>query len=167
MHEPRFLSGSGERPILTTDEHARLSRQLAELRTIRDRDLPALLRDAHGFVASDAEEEILQIQEDFVAVDARIRHLQQLLRDAQVIDDEWLAPDLAAPGRTVKVRYVGGARIVTYRLAGTSSPEGRTVSLRSPVGQALVGRAVGDVVEAHLPGGRIEQLEILDVRSDP
>ena len=50
---------------------------------MRDRDLPELLRDARGFVASDAEEEIAQIRDDHVFVDARIAHLEAPLRDAR------------------------------------------------------------------------------------
>ena len=47
--------------LLTRADYDQYRAQLEELRRVRDRDLPELLRDARGFVASDAEEEIAQI----------------------------------------------------------------------------------------------------------
>lgn len=170
MHQPQATDAAspdkiaGERPILTTTESDRLRHDLAELRRVRDRDLPGLLRDARTFVASDATEEILQIQDDFVFVERRIAQIERLLDDAQVISDTWLAEDLAAPGRTVNVRYSRTGKLATYRLSGTGGLGSQTVSLRSPIGQALLGRSVGDVVVVDLPRGRAEELEILSIR---
>jgi len=70
--------------------------------------------------------------------------------------------DVVTLGATVEVAYPRKRRRATYRLTGTASAsDGRAVSAGSPVGRALMGRRAGDVVSAHLPGGRIEQLEIL------
>src|SRR3954465_8671041 len=111
--------------------------QVDELRRVRDRDLPELLRDARGFVASDAEEEIAQIRDDHVFVDARIAHLEALLRDAHVVADSE-APDVAFPGRVVDVEYMRDGRLATYRIAGAGGAAHRgTVSAGSPVGQGL------------------------------
>jgi transcription elongation GreA/GreB family factor len=88
--------------LLTRADYERYQGHLDELRRVRDRDLPELLRDARGFVASDAEEEIAQIREDHVFVEARIAHLEALLRDAHLVDDGE-APGIACPGRIVDV----------------------------------------------------------------
>src|SRR5215213_7086923 len=73
--------------LITRADYEQYRADLQELRRVRDRDLPELLRDARGFVASDAEEEIAQIRDDHVFVDARIAHLDALLRHAEVIAD--------------------------------------------------------------------------------
>jgi len=53
---------------------------------------------------------------------------------------------------------------VTFLVTGNGGDGApRTVSARSPVGQALMGRAAGDVVAVELPDGRVEQLRILGV----
>ena len=88
--------------------------RLDELRRIRDRDLPELLRDARGFVSSDAEEEIAQIRDDHIFVEARIAHLEALLRDAHVIADNE-APDVAFPGRVVNVEYTRSGIVAVRR----------------------------------------------------
>ena len=124
------------------------------------------MREARGFVASDAEEEIAQIRDDHVFVEARIAHLEALLRDAHVITDSE-APDVAFPGRVVDVEYTRNGRLATYRIASAgSAARPGTVSAGSPVGQGLIGRARGDLVSVELPNGRAEELRIVAVRQD-
>jgi transcription elongation factor GreA len=152
--------------LLTRGDYEQYRAQLEELRRVRDRDLPALLRDARGFVASDAEEEIAQIRDDHVFVEARIAHLEALLRDAHVIADSE-APDVAFPGRVVDVEYTRNGRLATYRIASAgSAARPGSVSAGSPVGQGLIGRARGDLVSVELPNGRAEELRIVAVRRD-
>ena len=125
-----------------------------------------MLRDARGFVASDAEEEIAQILDDHVFVEARIAHLEALLRDARIIGDGE-APDVAFPGRVVDVEYTSSGKRATYRIASAgSAARPGIVSAGSPVGQALIGRARGDRVWVELPNGRGEELRIVAVRRD-
>ena len=152
--------------LLTRTDYEEYRTQLEQLRRIRDRDLPELLRDARGFVASDAEEEIAQIRDDHVFVEARIAHLEALLHDADVIADN-VAPDVAFPGRVVDVEYTRDGRLATYRIAsaGNAAHPG-TVSAGSPVGQGLIGRARGELVSVELPNGRAEELRIVAVRGD-
>jgi transcription elongation factor GreA len=152
--------------LLTRADYEQYRAQLLELRRVRDRDLPELLRDARGFVASDAEEEIAQIRDDHVFVESRIAHLEGLLRDAHVIGDRE-APDLALPGRVVDVEYTRSGKQATYRIASPGSGARRgTVSAGSPVGQGLIGRGRGDRVSVELPNGRAEELRIVAVRRD-
>ena len=152
--------------LLTRADYERYRRHLDELRRVRDRDLPELLRDARDFVASDAEEEMAQIREDHVFVQARIAHLEALLRDAHVIVDGD-APGIAFPGRIVDVEYTRSGKRATYRIAGAGRAGGPgTVSAGSPVGHGLIGHARGDLVSIDLPSGRTEELRIVDVRRD-
>jgi transcription elongation GreA/GreB family factor len=145
-------------------EHDRYRRQLDELRRLRDIDLPRLLRDARTFVASDAAEKIVQISVDQTVADARIAQLESLLQEAAVIEDEDRAVGVVALGRTVEVRHTRTGIVRSYRVGGIAGPDrARFVSIRSPVGQALLGRTAGDVVSVTLPTGAAEELVILSV----
>jgi transcription elongation factor GreA len=149
---------------LTPAEYEHYRGQLSELLRVRHRDLPPLLRQARGFVASDASEEIAQIQDDVAVIDARIARLTRLLGDARVLDGSHAPVDRVVPGRLVDVRYPRTGAEACYVVGGApDAGDARTVSARSPVGQSLLGRSPGDVVEVELPSGRIEQLEILRV----
>jgi transcription elongation factor GreA len=152
--------------LLTPADYELYRARLEELRRVRDRDLPELLRDARGFVASDAEEEIAQILDDHVFVESRIAQLEALLRDARVVADRE-APGIAFPGRVVDVEYTRSGKRATYRIASAgSAARPGTVSAGSPVGQALIGRAGGDLVSFELPNGRAEELRIVAVRGN-
>ena len=148
--------------LLTRADYELHRDHLQELRRVRDRDLPELLREARSFVASDAEEEIAQIREDHVFVQTRIAHLEALLREAHVMADDD-APGMAFPGRVVEVHYSRSGKSATYRIGGPGGPG--TVSAGSPVGKALIGRIAGEVVAVELPGGRVEELRIVSVRA--
>src|SRR3954451_17188508 len=152
--------------LLTRADYEQCRADLEELRRVRDRDLPELLRDARGFVASDADEEIGQIRDDHVFVEGRIAHLEALLLEARVMGDS-AAPDVAFPGRIVDVEYTGSGKQATYRIASAGSrARPGSVSAGSPVGQSLIGRSRGDLVSVELPNGRAEELRIVAVRRD-
>jgi transcription elongation factor GreA len=151
-------------PPLAPAEHAACVRQLEELRTIRDRDLPKLLGEARAFMTPDAEQ-IAQIHDDLQVVSAEIERLERLLRTAQLVTDDELS-DIVALGRTVDVENVRTGRVQRYVIADLSpSPETVIVSAASPIGRALMGRSAGDVVAVSMPAGYVEDLRILCVRS--
>jgi transcription elongation factor GreA len=98
-------------------------------------------------------------------VEARIAQLEAVLRDAQVIADDD-APGIAFPGRDVEVEYLRTGRRAAYRIAGGGDPGSpRAMSPGSPMGQAIIGRAAGDIVSVTLPGGSEERLRIVAVRA--
>jgi transcription elongation factor GreA len=160
------LPGGGldGRRLLTPAELRRYQEQLAELHRIRDDDLPELLRAARELAATDAAEEIVQIHDDHAVVEARIGHLEGILSDAQVFDGSEHDADQVVPGRTVTLRYVRTGKEASLAVGdGVAAGTLRSVSVRSPVGQAILGRFVGDVVTVDLPTGRTEELLVVSV----
>jgi len=152
--------------LLGAAEFAAYEQEVARLRDLRDRELPERLRAARGFVAADAAEEIAHIQEEQAIMDARIARLEDLLSGANVLLDG-PAADIATVGSTVEVEYRRTGRRATYRLTGAASgSDAGGVSARSPVGQALMGRRAGEIASAELPGGRVEQLHVVAIRSE-
>lgn len=148
--------------LLTAGEYAAHESELERLRAVRDHELPARLREARTFVTADAVEEIAQIQADQTVQDARITALEDLLSTASVSERGHV--DVVALGSVVEVLYERTGRRATYRVTGRGAGAGlASVSARSPVGRALLGRRAGDVVEASIPGDRVERLEIVEV----
>ncbi len=164
---PQELARGGERSkdavLLTSGEYKAHLNELARLRDFRNRELPARLREARSFVSADAAEEIAHIQDEQVATNARIVWLDDLLRCAQIVAEE-ASPGVVSVGQAVEVEYLSSGRVVTYHLegAGMSTAAG-SVSARSPVGRALIGRGVGDTVAVELPSGRLEALRIVSI----
>jgi transcription elongation factor GreA len=159
--------GTRSNLVIGASELAEYEQELGRLRALRARDLPDRYRRAREYVGADAAEEIAHIQEDSAVIDARIARLEDLLRAAIVLPDD-PADGVATLGSTVEVEYERTGRRASYRLSGIAAGgDARSVSARSPVGQALLGRRAGDVVSVDLPSGRVESLQIVAISAPP
>lgn len=153
--------------VMTASQFAACEAELRLLRQRRTEGLPARLRVAREFVAADAAEEIAQIQQDQVVLDARIRSLEELLRTVTVCA-QGHDTDVVTVGCTVELKYPRTGRVVRLPVVGASRlTDTRALSVRSPVGQAVMGCRVGDVVSAELPGGWSETVQILSISQEP
>jgi transcription elongation factor GreA len=88
-------------------------------------------------------------------IEAKIRHLETQLANAEVIDTGVLAGDRVIFGATVQVREAESDAEKAFRLVGAdeANPQKGWISIQSPVGRALVGKQIGDTVEVHVPRG--------------
>jgi transcription elongation factor GreA len=155
---------TSDAPVMTAAEYTARERELRDLRELRERELPELMREARTLVAADAAEEISQIQQNQTVLDARISALEDLLHDVLVLPDDD-STELVTVGRAIDVEYLRTGRTVTLLVAGSGGlTDMATVSARSPVGRAVMGRRVGDVVAAELPGGWLEELRVAAIR---
>lgn len=96
-------------------------------------------------------------------MEARIRKLEQLLDRAVIV--EKAATGEVAVGSLVSIRYEGDDDVETYLLGSIEErrPGVDIVSPGSPMGQALMGRSAGDVVEYEAPNGSMLKVEIVSV----
>jgi len=95
---------------------------------------------------------------------ARIRDLEDKIARAVIVDDSAIDASKAFVGATVKVLNKKTNKTFTYMLVSPVEADMASgkISMRSPVGEALLGKSVGDVVSAKVPAGTLE-LEILDI----
>lgn len=95
-------------------------------------------------------------------IDHRIRHLQQSLRTAEIVDPPGQT-DMVRFGSRVTVRDAQGA-IERYRIVGVDEIDlhAEGLSWQSPLAQALVNQPRGSHVSVKTPGG-MRSLEILQV----
>ena len=97
---------------------------------------------------------------------SRIRFKQKVLANARAIDMSRLKGDSVQLLSKVEMTNVNNNAKMTYTIASPHEAnlrEGK-ISIKSPIAQALLGKKVGDIVEAHVPAGvvklRIESIEI-------
>ncbi len=92
-------------------------------------------------------------------MEARIRQLQQMLKDAVIVDHGAVPTDVIATGAVVTLAYEGDTDDEAERYLIGSIEERRddlsVISPSSPLGQALVGRRAGDDVEYEAPSGTL------------
>ncbi len=95
---------------------------------------------------------------------AKINELEDKLANARVFNEDDIDASKVYIGATVRVLNKKTNKEFTYQLVSPVEADlakGK-FSVRSPVGQALLGKAVGEVVNAKVPAGTI-QLEIIEI----
>ena len=97
-------------------------------------------------------------------LEARIVTIEATLKNAVIIDEEGVSNEHVHVGCKVKVLNLNTNAEATYRIVGSneSNPAKGRISDESPVGMALMGHAVGDVVEVEVPVGVIG-FKVLDI----
>jgi transcription elongation factor GreA len=95
---------------------------------------------------------------------ARIRDLEDKIARSAVLEDQEIDESKAFVGAKVRVRNKKSNKEFDYMLVGPVEADMASgkISIKSPVGQALLGGSVGDVVMAKVPAGDIP-FEILDI----
>ncbi len=101
-------------------------------------------------------------REELEFLDGRISELQEIIKNAKVIDNNATANLAVCPGNSVKVRV--GSQEVVFCLVGDweANPAEKKISVTSPLGKALLGKKKGDKVEVDAPAGRVIY-EIVDI----
>jgi transcription elongation factor GreA len=139
---------------LTAEGKARLEEELATLRHHRLPELAARIQEAteHGDVSDNSEYE--EMKGEWVVVDQRIRDLESTLERAEVIHH--VVSDTIGLGSRVTLRSDDGVdeTWVLVRREEANTLDG-TISTESPVGQALLGRRLGESAIVKTPSGPI------------
>jgi transcription elongation factor GreA len=158
MTEPTFRRNPGDEPtsVLTRDAFERLRSELGRLKTEGRTRIAERLQGAreHGDIRENAEYDAAKNEQGLM--EARIRQLEALLKDPDIVDRP-VSADQAGPGVLVTVRPDEDEQEETYLLAASKEErlDGvRTVTADSPLGSALLGRSVGERISYEAPGGR-------------
>ena len=98
--------------------------------------------------------------------ESRILYLEKLIKTAKVIEEKKTPADVAGLGKTVTVFIEDDGEEETYELVtsvGANVLEGK-ISIESPVGKALMGSKVGDVVHVVTETGYAYDMKILTLQ---
>lgn len=129
-----------------------------ELRTELPREIHKAR--AHGDLSENAEYHAAKERQGLV--NARLNHLKERLAQMSMVDFSKIPHDKVGLGSTVVVLDVKRDEEIIYKLVTTEEADAAKfrVSTSSPIGRALLGKEVGDVVKFQSPGG-LKELEVL------
>ncbi len=118
---------------------------------------------AHGDLSENAEYHAAKERQGFIA--SRIADLEGKLADARVIDTTNLSSETVVFGATVTLVETASQEEKQYTLVGEDEADLKDgkISVQSPVGRALIGHRVGDLVEVTTPA-RVVEYEIQAIR---
>jgi len=145
-----------------TDIKKKLQDEVAALEYELRNELPKeiLKARAHGDLSENAEFHAAKERQGLV--NARINQLKQRMAEMSMIDFSRIPHNKVGLGSTVVVLDVKRDEELTYGLVTTEEADfaNGKISTTSPIGRALLGKEVGDVVRVQSPGG-VKDLEIL------
>ncbi|MDZ4158804.1 MAG: transcription elongation factor GreA [Anaerolineaceae bacterium] len=146
---------SGEN-YLTAAGAQRLYEELEHLKGTERKQLAKRLRAAiqQGDLSENAD--YIAAKEEQAFLEGRILELDQILKNAVIIDDMQQAHGVVGIGCHVTIQEDSDTP-ETYHLVGPTEadPGNGRISHESPIGQALIGHRVGDTITANTPSGSI------------
>lgn len=148
---------------LTSDGAANLRAELENLKGAGREELAQRLRAAisQGDLSENAD--YIKAKEDQGFLEGRIQDLEYKLSNAVIIDQSNGKYGIVDLGVTVTVQE-DQYPPETYLVVGATEADPRNgrISNESPIGRALMGHKIGDLVQAETPGGKIH-LKIINI----
>ena len=150
--------------ILTEEGLKQLQDEVAYLSNVKREEVAEQIRQAREFGDISENSEYDDAKNEQALLEHRISVLQEKLRRARVIKDSDIDTDKVSVGSTVTLRdrKAGDVRIYTLVGSAEADPARARLSNESPVGQAIIGKKVGDLVTVSIPVGALD-LEILAI----
>jgi transcription elongation factor GreA len=152
-----------EGPYLTAEGKARLKAELEELKGPAREEMAKRLRAAIQMGDLSENADYHKAKEDQAFLEGRIQEMEYLLKNATIIEDADRPRGEVSIGATVTVQEED-FEPETYYLVGAkeADPRNGRISNESPIGSALIGHKVGDIVNVSTPGGEL-RLKILKI----
>ena len=150
--------------ILTEDGLKQLQDEVNYLSSVKREEVAERIRSAREFGDISENSEYDDAKNEQALLEGRIGMLQEKLRRARVIKDSEIDTDRVSVGSTVTLRDIDAGEIRIYTLVGSAEadPTKAKLSNESPVGQAILGKRVGEAVTVPVPVGALKY-EILAI----
>lgn len=140
---------------LTREGHEKLRQELEFLKKVKRRELSKAIGEAraHGDITENADYDAAKEAQAFN--EKKIAELEDKLSRARIFDDKDIPKDEVRIGAKVKLKDLTSKEELEYTLVSeveTDHSAGK-ISIKSPVGQALLGRKANEVVDVKIPAG--------------
>ncbi len=151
-----------EKPVyVTADGLRKMQAELEELRTTKRTEVAERIHAAMEFGDFTENSELEQAKNDQAFLEGRIMTLEQMIKNAQVIDENTHHEQVEV-GSHVMVESEGSREQYVIVGSAEAAPGEGKISNESPVGRALLGHKAGETVKLSVPAGTVE-MKILAV----
>jgi len=150
--------------ILTYEGLKKLEDELEFLKGVKRREIAERIKQALAFGDISENSEYDEAKNEQAQVEGRIVHLENMLKNAKLIDEDEVSTETVSLGSKVKLLDMEYDEEVEYYIVGSTEadPSKFKISNESPVGSALMGKNIGDVIEVAVPDGVIK-FKILEI----
>ncbi|MBP2026164.1 transcription elongation factor GreA [Peptoniphilus stercorisuis] len=148
-----------EKDIFFTPEGLeKMEAEIEYLRTVRRKEVAERIKVALGYGDLSENSEYDEAKNEQAQLEERIVKLENMVRNARVIDEDDLNTEIVNVGSTVAVKDLSDGEEDEFTIVGSAEadPLSGRISNESPVGGKLLGAKVGDVIEVEIPDGMIK-----------
>lgn len=151
--------------LLTYEGLKKLEDELKYLKGEKRKEIAERIKQALAFGDLSENSEYDEAKNEQAQNESRIVELENLLKQATIIDEDEVDTETVNLGTRVRIRELDTNEEFEYHIVGSAEadPSESRISNESPVGRALMGHKSGDVVEVDVPGGKL-RYEVLDIR---
>lgn len=151
--------------ILTYEGLRKYEEELHDLKVVKRREIAQKIKEAReqGDLSENAEYDAAKDEQR--DIEARIEELEKILKNAEVVDEDEVDLGKISIGCRVMIRDLEFNEDLDYKIVGSTeanSLKGK-ISNESPVGKALIGHKVKDIVEVETQAG-VLKYEVLEIQ---
>ena len=144
--------------VLTPEGVKKLEAELEYLKVTKRREVAEKIKIARGFGDLSENAEYDAAKDEQRDIETRIEEIEKILKNVEVVDEDEVDLDKINIGCTVTLYDKEFEEEVEYRIVGSTEANSLAgkISNESPLGKALLGKAVGEDVEVEAQAGVIE-----------
>lgn len=143
---------------LTLEKKNELEAELSQLKSVRRKEIADALEYAKSLGDLSENAEYHQAREDQANCEDRINRLEQILKNAVIMETNIVMAGVAHVGSTVTVTKKGDKEEKTYAIVGSEEADSVSgkISNESPLGSSILGKKKGDKITVRAPKGDFE-----------
>ncbi|MDD5194805.1 MAG: transcription elongation factor GreA [Candidatus Omnitrophica bacterium] len=147
-----------ERVYLSREGYEKLMHELEYLKKVKRKEIASATEHARQLGDLKENAEYAAAKEAMSHNEKRIRELEDKLSRVEIVDSTKSPSDTVCVGVKVKLLDVESGEELVYSLVGPdeANPADGLISITSPVGKALLGHKIGDIVQITIPAGTLK-----------
>ncbi|WP_285765433.1 transcription elongation factor GreA [Peribacillus sp. SI8-4] len=142
---------------MTNEGKLKLEQELEQLKTVKRKEVVERIKIARSFGDLSENSEYDSAKEEQAFVEGRITTIENMIRNAKIIEGDDSNTDTVSLGKTVTFVELPDGDEETYSIVGSveADPFEGKISNDSPIAKSLMGKRVGDKVSIMTPGGEM------------
>ena len=141
--------------VVTESSYQKLKEELDYLKNVKRKEAAENVGIARSFWDLSENSEYDEAKNEQAKIEAQISELEETISHAKVISDHEIQTDMVNVGISVTVYDMDYDEEVEYQIVSSREvdPLENKISDQSPIGKALIGTKVGDIISVEVPDG--------------
>ncbi len=142
--------------LVTAEGYLELENELNDLKINKRPEVIKALKEARALGDLSENADYDAARDAQAKLEGRIKELEYKLENAQIISNN--NKDVISVGSTVTISYVDDNEKEEYKIVGSleADPFNNKISNESPIGAAVIGKKVNDIVTVETPNGSFD-----------